>query len=262
MDPRLLTVPATFGLAGASGLNASLPLLMISALARVGLIHLSPPFDALQSDAAFYGIFCLALIEFAMDKVPALDSAGHFIMTPLAATSGAIVFASQSGAIRQVDPGLTVAMSLLVGGGTATAVHLTRATVRPVANVALMGPVLSIFEDITAAVLSLALLLAPVLLPLAAGGIALAAWAILRHRSRRRAAALAQRWSAPYAGYGGFPYGYPPYGYPPYGYPSYSSPPQENSPYPYPSHGYPPYGSSPPQGHQPYAGTGPPNPTG
>ncbi|HKF18606.1 MAG TPA: DUF4126 domain-containing protein [Candidatus Dormibacteraeota bacterium] len=232
MDPRLLTMPAAFGLAGASGLNASLPLLIISALARAGLVHLSPPFDALQSDAAFYGILCVAVIEFAMDKVPVLDSAGHFIMTPLAATSGAIIFASQTGTIRQVDPGLTVAMSLLIGAGTATAVHLTRATARPVANVALMGPVLSAFEDATAAVVALAVLLAPVLLPLAAGGIALAVWAIWRQRSRRRATALAQqRWGAYAAGYGQQPYGQPPYGYPPYGYPPYGYPPQTTQPY-------------------------------
>lgn len=238
MDPRLLAVPAAFGLAGASGLNASLPLLIISALARAGLVHLTPPFDALQSDAAFYGILCVAVVEFAMDKVPVLDSAGHFIMTPLAATSGAIIFASQAGTIRQVDPGLTVVMSLFIGGGTATAVHLTRATARPVANVALMGPVVSAFEDATAAVLSLALLLAPVLLPLAAGGLALAVWAIWRQRSRRRAASLAQQqWGAYAAGYGQPPpYGQPPYGYPPYGYP--------------------------PQTPQPYGGAGPPYRTG
>src|SRR5215467_3121834 len=228
MDPRLLAVPAAFGLAGASGLNASLPLLIISALARAGLLHLSSPFDALESDVAFYGILCVAVVEFAMDKVPVLDSAGHFVMTPLAATSGAIVFASQAGTIRQVDPGLTVVMSLLIGGGTATAVHLTRATVRPVANVGLMG-----------AVLSLAVLLAPVLLPMAAVGFALAVWAIWRQRSRRRAAAALaqQQWWAYSAGYSQPPYGPAHYGYPPpYGYP--------------------------PQPTQPYGGTGPPYRTG
>src|SRR5215471_21713919 len=211
MDPRLLALPTAFGLAGASGLNASLPLLIISFLARVGLVHLAPPFDALQSDVAFYGILCVALVEFSMDKVPALDSVGHFLMAPMAAASGAIVFAAQSGPIRQLDPGLTVVTSLLVGAGTATAVHLTRATARPVANVALMGPVLSAFEDATAAVVALAVLLAPVLLPLAAGGIALAVWAIWRQRSRRRASALAQQWGTWQAGNGRPPYAYPPY---------------------------------------------------
>src|SRR5947208_2775656 len=80
MDPRLLTLPAAFGLAGASGLNASLPLLVISLLARAGLVQLAPPFDALQSDVAFYGILLVAVIEFTADKVPALDSVTHVLM--------------------------------------------------------------------------------------------------------------------------------------------------------------------------------------
>jgi hypothetical protein len=196
MDPRLLAAPAAFGLAGASGLNASLPLLIVSLLARAGLIQLAPPFDALQSDVAFYGILCVAVVEFAMDKVPALDSAAHFLMAPMAAASGAIVFAAQTGTIRHVDPGLTVVTSLLVGGGMATAVHATRAVARPVANVVLLGPLLSGLEDATAAVLSLSALLAPLLLPAVAVVGALAVWALLRRRSRRRAELAAQQWQA------------------------------------------------------------------
>lgn len=186
MDPRLLALPAAFGLAGASGLNASLPLLIVSLLARAGLIHLASPFDALQSDVAFYGILCLAAVEFVADKVPALDSAGHVVMAPLAAASGAIVFASQTGTIRDVDPGLTVVLSLLVGAGTAGAVHATRAVARPVANVVLMGPVVSVFEDLSSAVLSLTALLAPILtVVLLAAGV-VAGWTLWRRRGRRR----------------------------------------------------------------------------
>ena len=145
MNPTLLALPAAFGLAGASGLNASLPLLLISLLARLGLIQLAPPFDALQTDVAFYGILALAVVETTVDKIPALDSVGQALMVPLAATSGAIVFASQLGAIQQVDPGLQVVISLLLGGGTATAVHLTRSAVRPVLNLALLGVMLPRF---------------------------------------------------------------------------------------------------------------------
>lgn len=189
MDPRLLALPAAFGLAGASGLNASLPLLIVSLLARAGLIHLGAPFDALQSDVAFYGILCLAVVEFAMDKVPAVDSVGHFVMAPVAAASGAIVFASQTGTIGHVDPGLTVVVSLVAGAGTAGAVHVTRAAARPVANVVLMGPVVSVFEDVSSAVLSLTALLAPLLVPLLLALGVVAGWTLWRRRSRRRAPA-------------------------------------------------------------------------
>jgi hypothetical protein len=220
MDPRLLAVPAAFGLAGASGLNASLPLLVVSALARAGLVHLAPPFDVLGSDVAFYGLLCVAVVEFAMDKVPMLDSAGHVLMAPLAATSGAIVFASQAGTIRQVDPGFTVLLGLLMGGGTATAVHLTRATARPVANLVLLGPVVSAFEDAAAVVVVLAVLLTPLLLPLAVAGAVLLAWTVRNRRARRRAALQAwqqyrhQQWAQAWHRQAGW-YQQPGWWYPP-----------------------------------------------
>jgi hypothetical protein len=188
VDPRLLALPAAFGLAGASGLNASLPLLIVSLVARAGLIHLSSPFDALESDVAFYGILALAVVEFVMDKVPAVDSAGHFVMAPVAAASGAIVFASQTGAVGHVDPGLVVVVSLLAGAGTAGAVHLTRAVARPVANVVLMGPVVSVLEDTSSAVMSLTALLAPLLVPVMLGAGLVVGWAVWRRRERGRRA--------------------------------------------------------------------------
>src|SRR5438105_2158580 len=52
MDPLLLSLPAAFGLAAASGLNASLPLLLVSLAARIGLLHLAHPYDAIASDVA------------------------------------------------------------------------------------------------------------------------------------------------------------------------------------------------------------------
>jgi hypothetical protein len=193
MDPRLLALPAAFGLAGASGLNASLPLLLTSLLARWGLIQLTPPLDALQSDVAFYGILGLAVIELGMDKIPALDSVGQALMMPLAATSGAIVFASQTGAIRQVDPGLQVLTSLMIGGGTATAVHLTRASVRPALNLVLLGPVASGAEDLTSGLLTMTGLLAPVVLPLLVVAVAVLIVLLVRRRRERTALAAARQ---------------------------------------------------------------------
>ncbi len=165
MNPALLSLPAAFGLAGASGLNATLPLLIVSLLARLGLIHLGSPYDALASDVAFYGLIVLAVVEFAIDKVPALDSVGHAVMLPIAAASGAILFASQTGAVTDVHPGLAVIVSVLAGAGVSSTVHLARAGVRPVANVVLLGPPLSFLEDTASAALSLAATLAPILVP-------------------------------------------------------------------------------------------------
>ena len=193
MNPALLQLPAAFGLAGASGLNATLPLLIVSLLARVGLVHLGSPYDALQSDVAFYGLIVLAVVEFAMDKIPAVDSVGHAVMLPVAAAAGAILFASQTGAVSSVHPGLVVIASLLIGGSVSTAVHVTRAGVRPVANVALLGPGLSVVEDISAAVLAFAALLVPFAVPVLVALLVLGAVLLWQRRRAGRPSALSVR---------------------------------------------------------------------
>ncbi|TMF95618.1 MAG: DUF4126 domain-containing protein [Chloroflexi bacterium] len=193
MNPALLSLPAAFGLAGASGLNATLPLLIVSLLARLGLIHLGSPYDALASDVAFYGLIVLAVVEFAIDKVPALDSVGHAVMLPLAAASGAILFASQTGAVTDVHPGLAVIISVLAGAGVSSTVHLVRAGVRPVANVVLLGPPLSFLEDTASAALSLAATLAPILVPFLLALIVLGAVLLWQRRRASRPSPMSVR---------------------------------------------------------------------
>ena len=193
MNPALLQLPAAFGLAGATGLNATLPLLIVSLLARIGLIQLAPPFDALESDIAFWGLVVLAVIEFAMDKVPALDSVGHALMLPVATAAGAILFASQTGTIKSMDSGVAVLASLLAGGAIAGTVHVTRATVRPVANLALLGPPLSLLEDVGSAALSLVALLIPILVPFLIVLIVLGAMALWERRRANRQAIPSRR---------------------------------------------------------------------
>ena len=189
MNPAVLALPAAFGLAGATGLNATLPLLIVSLLARLGLVHLASPYDALASDVAFWGLVVLAVIEFAVDKVPALDSVGHAVMLPLAAAAGAILFASQTGTIDSMDSGLGVLVSLLAGGGISGAVQVARAAVRPVVNLGsfgFIGPPLSIVEDATSAVLSLAAMLAPIVVPFLLLLLVLAAIVLWERRRVRR----------------------------------------------------------------------------
>jgi Domain of unknown function (DUF4126) len=193
LNPALLSLPAAFGLAGASGLNATLPLLIVSLLARLGLIHLGSPYDALASDVAFYGLIVLAVVEFAIDKVPALDSVGHAVMLPLAAASGAILFASQTGAVTDVHPGLAVIISVLAGAGVSSTVHVVRAGVRPVANIALLGPPLSFLEDTASAALSLAATLAPILVPFLLALIVLGAVLLWQRRRASRPSPMSVR---------------------------------------------------------------------
>jgi hypothetical protein len=193
VNVALLQLPAAFGLAGATGLNATLPLLIVSLLARLGLIHLAAPYDALDTDIAFWGLLVLAVVEFAIDKVPALDSVGHAVMLPVAATAGAILFASQTGAVTSMDPGLSVVVSLLAGGAISATVHLTRAAVRPVVNVAFLGPPISLLEDAGSAALTLAAALVPILVPFLLALLVLAALLLWERRRASRPPAPSRR---------------------------------------------------------------------
>ncbi len=162
MDPLLLGTASAFGLAAASGLNATLPLLIVGMLARIGLLTLAAPFDALASDIALGGLAVLAVGEIAADKIPGADSVVQVIQTPLTLGAGAILFASQNSMIESLSPGLAILVGLLTAGG----IHTLRALARPVINVATMGiggPVASIVEDIGAVGLTLLALLAPIL---------------------------------------------------------------------------------------------------
>ena len=193
MNPALMQLPAAFGLAGATGLNATLPLLIVSLLARLGLVHLAPPYDALASDIAFWALLVLAIVEFGMDKVPALDSVGHAVMLPLSIAAGAILFASETGTVTSIDPGLSVVVSLLAGGAVSGTVHVVRAAVRPVLNLAFLGPPVSLAEDAVSAALALAATLLPILVPFLLALLVLGAILLWERRRTVRPAAPIQR---------------------------------------------------------------------
>lgn len=127
MDPWLLGTATAFGLAASAGLNTTLPLLIVGLLARFSFLTLAAPYDALSSDIALGGLALFALVEFAGDKFPGLDSVLQTVQWPLAAAAGAILFASQSSVVSAVSPGLAVLVGLLTAG----AIHAARAVTRP-----------------------------------------------------------------------------------------------------------------------------------
>jgi hypothetical protein len=162
MDPLLLGTASAFGLAAATGLNASLPLLLVGLAARFGLVTLVAPYDAVASTTALIGLGALALVEIAADKIPGFDSILHIVQGPVTMAAGAIVFASQQSMVQEVSPGLAIVVGLLSAGG----VHTLRALARPVVNVATLGlggPAVSVAEDVGAVSLTVLALAAPVL---------------------------------------------------------------------------------------------------
>jgi Domain of unknown function (DUF4126) len=155
MSPnRVPTTAATFGLAASAGLNTTLPFLLVGVLARVGLLGLAPPYDPLASDVALGGLLVLSVLEFVSGKVPGWDSVVQLVQWPLAATAGAILFASQASVVSWVSPGLAILVGVLTAGG----VHALRTAARPLVTGATLGlgnPVVSTAEDVLSAVLAL-----------------------------------------------------------------------------------------------------------
>lgn len=139
-------VLAAFGLSGAAGLNAWLPLLAGALAARLDWVELAAPFGELTSNAGIGVLGALTLADFVGDKIPVVDHALHVVGLGVAPVSGAALFAGQTGD----ETGMPTLLAILLGGGTAGIVHSIRTAVRPLSTAGTAGmgnPVLSLGED-------------------------------------------------------------------------------------------------------------------
>jgi hypothetical protein len=153
-----------FGLSIGAGLNAYIPLLIVSLVAKfTDIIQLNSPWDALTSWWVIGLLILLSLVEFFADKIPAVNHVNDAIQTFVRPAAGAIVFAA-SASVAEVHPILAMAAGLLVAGG----VHAVKsAAIRPAVTATTGGagnvPV-SILEDIVSTVLSILAIVIPVLI--------------------------------------------------------------------------------------------------
>jgi hypothetical protein len=180
----MLGLLAAFGLAAATGLNAYLPLVIVGLLARyTNLVALKAPWSALTHPVVLFVLGVLLLIEFTVDKIPAVDTVNDLIQTVFRPAAGAVLFAASSNVISNVSPVLAMVCGLLIAGG----VHTAKAVARPAvtASTAGMGnPVVSLAEDTVSGVTTVVAVVAPIVLAVL---FALCVWLFLRWRRRRRA---------------------------------------------------------------------------
>jgi Domain of unknown function (DUF4126) len=188
LDTALGSLLAAFGLSGAAGLNAWLPLFASALLARLDVVELAAPFDDLTSTPALVILGALMTADFVGDKIPAVDHVLHAAGAVVAPVSGAILFTGQTG----LETDLPTLLAAVLGGATAGTIHAGRAAVRPVSTATTGGvgnPLLSISEDagslllvVTAFVLPLIALLLVLLLVVGL----LSAWRRVRRVPSRR----------------------------------------------------------------------------
>jgi hypothetical protein len=182
---------SAFGLSASAGLNAYIPLLVISLVARFSnLIQLSSPWDTLTNGWVIALLVILSVVEFFADKVPAVNHINDAIQTFVRPVAGAIVFAASAKVITDIHPVLSLAAGLLVAGGVHAAKsvavrHAVTATTAGAGNV----PV-SVAEDVVATIVSLLAVIVPVMISviliLVAAGMLWWAWRRSNQGSRTK----------------------------------------------------------------------------
>jgi hypothetical protein len=165
MESTILGILGAFGLSFSAGLNAYIPLLMVSLIGRfTDLIQLSKPWDALTSWWTIGVLIVLVILEAFADKVPVLHHANDLIQTFIRPTAGAILFAASAKTVTEVSPVLSVIAGIIVAGS----VHVAKsAAVRPLISAASAGtasPIASFIEDILATALSVLSIVLPILM--------------------------------------------------------------------------------------------------
>jgi hypothetical protein len=155
------SILAAFGLSGAAGLNAWIPLFVTALLGRTGAIDLAAPYDGLESTPVLILLGVAFAADFVGDKVPLVDHVLHAAGTVVAPVAGALVFAGSTSVASDLPP----VVGLLAGALVSGSLHAGRASVRPVSTATTAGagnPLLSLGEDLGAGILTALAILAPV----------------------------------------------------------------------------------------------------
>lgn len=158
-------VLGAFGLSASAGLNAYIPLLVVSLLAKfTSLIELAEPWNTLESWWVIGVLAVLGTVEMVADKVPVVDDVNDAIQTFIRPVAGAILFATSAKTITDVNPVLSMICGLLVAGS----VHAAKSLVaRPVIEASTAGvgvPVVSTIEDVLATIISVLAVALPILM--------------------------------------------------------------------------------------------------
>ena len=194
------------GLATSAGLNAYIPLLCVSLLARYTDLITLPASWAWMENGWCIGILAVLLcIEVVADKIPVVDHVNDVVQTVVRPTAGGLAFGATSGAqtVTVDDPGTFFGshqwVPIVAGIVISFIVHSTKAAVRPVVNVSTGGvgaPVVSTLEDVASVGLSLVAIVLPVLVVVFVGALIWFFVAMLRRLRRRRAQRRARKAAA------------------------------------------------------------------
>jgi len=177
----LTTLLSGAGFSSSSGLNATLPLLVLALVDRVSsTIDLDGPYDFISGNVGILLLLLVLPIELVADKIPKLDHFSNLAHSAIRPLVGAFCFM----ALASAEDSLNVWAAAILGFAIATAVHMWKVRERPRVTTATRGlgnPFISVLEDVIAIVVSIVSAFAPV------ANVALipaAAWLLYRSAGR------------------------------------------------------------------------------
>ncbi|MCW5874932.1 MAG: DUF4126 domain-containing protein [Anaerolineales bacterium] len=177
---------SAFGLSASAGLNAYIPLLVVSLLGRyTSLIELNSPWDTLTNGWIIGLLVALSAIEFFADKAPLVNHVNDAIQTFVRPAAGAIAFAASTQVIDGINPVVALAAGLLIAG----TVHVAKAGVMRPAVTSVSGGTANVAVGLAEDVAAISVSLIAVLIPFIIGIVfipllALAIWLLLRRANR------------------------------------------------------------------------------
>jgi hypothetical protein len=161
------------GLAGPAGLNAYIPLLVLAVADRVtNRIDLEQPYDFISSTWGIAIILLLLTVEVVVDKVPGFDHANDLLQSVIRPATGAVLLMAATNEQGVINP----VVAMLLGLGTAGAVHAVKTVSRPAVTVSTAGagnPIVSLIEDGVAIFASIMAILLPIIAVITFVGLAL-----------------------------------------------------------------------------------------
>lgn len=116
MSDLALSIVLGVALAAATGFRIFLPMLIVSAAAYGGHLHLDESFARLGSPSALIMLSVAALVEVAAYYVPVVDNLLDIVATPAAFVAGTIVSAA---VMIDAPPMVKWTAAVIAGGGVA-----------------------------------------------------------------------------------------------------------------------------------------------
>lgn len=188
----LLALCLGLGLSAACGFRVFIPPFVMSLAAMHGVMPLTSDWQWLGSPAAVTTLGVATLIEVLAYLIPWVSNALDSVELVAAPIAGMLVTASSLSMVGDISPVMVWTTAAIAGGGTAELVEGATSVTRLAtasATGGLANPIVGLIELLSATVLSILAILAPILTLVLVIGLIIYCWRRLRRfRERRRRA--------------------------------------------------------------------------